>query len=244
MKKKAIICWSGGKDCALALYEIAKDSNFDILSALTTVTEQYDRTSMHGIRTSLLKAQGRSMDLDIEVLPIAKDISEEQYERLMAQTLSKFSKRGVGYVVFGDIFLADLRKHRQEKLSAIGMKAVFPLWGTDTKDLARQFTELGFRAIVTCVDTAALPASYAAREYDSSFVSQLPTTVDPCGENGEFHTFVYDGPVFRECIPFVKGQSLLRENRFYYQDLLPYHKPTVDSSTKEPTEGQKQCASR
>ncbi len=221
MKIKAILTWSGGKDSALALHELAKTENYEVMSLLTTVTQEYDRTSMHGLRRVLLERQAESLGLALEKVYISKNSSNEEYESKMREVLAKYLTAGVSSVVFGDIFLEDVRKHREEKLSEIGMKAIFPIWKRDTTELARRFIDSGFKAVIICVDSNVLDKMFVGRVFDEQFLSELPATVDPCGENGEFHSFVYDGPIFGERILHTIGEVVLRENRFYYCDLIP-----------------------
>ena len=221
MKEKVILSWSGGKDSALALYELEKTESYEIAALLTTVTQGYDRISMHGVQRILLERQAESLGFPLEKVFISKDSSNEDYESKMREVLTKYVADGVSCVVFGDIFLEDLRRHREENLSKIGMKGIFPIWKRDSGELAHTFIDLGFAAIITCVDSDVLDKTFIGRAFDESFLSQLPSTVDPCGENGEFHSFVYDGPIFREPILHTKGEVVLRENRFYYCDLTP-----------------------
>lgn len=219
MKEKIIFSWSAGKDSALALYELQKDRRYEIATLLTTVTADYDRTSMHGVRRALLERQAHSLGLPLEKVLISKNTTNEEYESKMRAFLEKYAAAGISFVAFGDVFLEDLKKYREEKLSSIGMKGVFPIWKRDTTELAHTFISLGFKAIITCVDTNVLDGKFVGRTFDKELLSELPSTVDPCGENGEFHTFVYDGPIFREPILFEKGDIVLRDNRFYYCDL-------------------------
>jgi uncharacterized protein (TIGR00290 family) len=221
-KKKAIVSWSGGKDSALALHEFLKNKDYEISALLTTVTEGYDRTSMHGVRRVLLEEQINSLGFSLEKVFISKNTSNEEYESKMRDTLQKYKNAGISSVVFGDIFLEDLRKYREKKLSRAGMDAIFPIWKRDTTELARTFIKLGFKAIVTCVDSKLLDGKFAGRIFDEEFLSELPSSVDPCGENGEFHSFVYDGPIFQKGIGYKKGEVVLRDKRFYYCDLIPY----------------------
>jgi len=220
MKKKAILSWSGGKDSALALYEIQKNQGYEIISLLTTFTKDYDRVSLHGTRRILLERQAESIGLPLHKIFIPKKASSEEYEQKMKKSLVKFQESGVSEVIFGDIFLEDLRKFREEKLSQVGMRAAFPIWKKDTRKLAHQFVELGFKAIVTCVDTKILANKFAGRTIDEQLLAELPPAVDSCGENGEFHSFVSEGPIFRETIPYKLGKAVLRENRFFYFDLI------------------------
>ena len=219
--QKVLFSWSTGKDCALALYRLQQKGELEISALLTTVTEEYDRVSIHGVNEILLDQQVNAIGLELKKLFIPKKCSNEDYECLMRQMLEKYSEKGVSATVFGDIFLEDLRKYRTEKLSLVNMDALFPLWGRDTNELAEEFIALGFKAIVTCVDTKFLDKKFAGRQFDRKFLSELPDSVDPCGENGEFHTFAYDGPIFSEPIPYKKGRIVLREERFSYCDLVP-----------------------
>ncbi|MEJ2735481.1 MAG: diphthine--ammonia ligase [Anaerolineae bacterium] len=220
MKNAALLAWSGGKDSALALYEVSRSQGVDIVALLTTVTEGYERISMHGVRRDLLVAQARALGYPLEEVRIPQQCTNEIYKERMRQALEKYQQAGVDQTVFGDLYLEDIRAYREERMSRIGMRAIFPLWGKNTAELARQFVQWGFRAIVVCVDTQALDAAYAGREYDEAFLKDLPEGVDPCGENGEFHTFVYAGPVFHRPIQVERGQIVMREDRFCYCDLV------------------------
>lgn len=223
-KKKAIVAWSGGKESALALHEFQKNGDYEILALLTTVTKDYDRISMHGVRRILLEEQASSLGFPLEKVFISKNTSNEEYESKMREALERYQIAGVSYVVFGDVFLEDVRKYREEKLSKIGMKGIFPIWKRDTSKLAHAFINLGFKSIITCVDSNCLGKTFVGRAFDERFLSELPSGVDPCGENGEFHSFVYDGPIFQKRISYKKGEIVLRDNRFYYCDLIPVRK--------------------
>jgi len=214
------MCWSSGKDSALALHEL-KRTGFDVVGLLTTVTEGYDRISMHGVRRELLKAQVESISLPLAEVWISRDASEDSYRREMRSVLESYVRQGVLAAAFGDVFLADIRAYRERNLAQVGMQALFPLWQQDTRQLALRFVELGFEAIVTCVDTCQLDASFAGRHYDRAFLADLPEGVDPCGENGEFHTFVYAGPVFSQPLAVAAGQTVLRDNRFMFCEVTP-----------------------
>jgi uncharacterized protein (TIGR00290 family) len=220
IKNAAILAWSGGKDSALALYELTRRQNIEIVALLTTVTEGYDRISMHGVRRKLLVEQARALGYPLEEVAIPQQCTDEIYEQRMQQALEKYHRAGVVQAAFGDLFLEDVRAYREERLARIGMRGLFPLWGRNTAEVARQFVQLGFRAIVVCVDTQALDRAYAGCEVDEAFLKDLPAEVDPCGENGEFHTFVYAGPVFRRPIQVERGEKVLRDDRFYYCDLV------------------------
>ncbi len=221
MGSKALFSWSGGKDSALALYEVLGTRSRDIASLITTVTGEYDRISMHGVRSLLLEMQADSLGIALEKVIIPRNASNEAYETSLEKALLKYKGSGVDSVIYGDIFLEEIRKYREEQLGRLGLGCVFPIWGRDSLSLARTFIEAGFKAVVVCVDSTLLDGEFAGREFDRDFITGLPPEIDPCGENGEFHTFVYDGPIFRESVEFVKGEIVLRDGRFYYCDLLP-----------------------
>ena len=229
-KQKVILSWSGGKDSALAFHELAKTQKYEIAALLTTISADYDRISMHGVQRILLEQQAESIGLPLEKVFISKNISNEEYESKMRNVMLKYLKAGISAVVFGDVFLEDLRKHRQGNLSKVGLEAIFPIWKKDTTKLAHEFIDLGFKAVVTCVDSNVLDKTFIGKNFDSKFLSRLLDTVDPCGENGEFHSFVYDGPIFKKAIPHTTGEIVLRENRFYYCDLIP--QIPADKNTK------------
>ena len=220
MREKVVVAWSGGKDSALALYEIVESGKYEVVELLTTVTRDYDRISIHGVRRVLLEQQAKALGFPLDVKFISKGASNEEYEIELLKALKGQRNGGVSSVVFGDIFLEDILKYRERILAKAKMNGVFPLWKKDTQVLARRFIDLGFRAVITSVDSNVLRKEFAGREYDAQFLSDLPAGVDPCGENGEFHSFVYDGPVFREKVSFKKGECVLRENRFYCCDFI------------------------
>lgn len=219
MKEKAIVSWSGGKDSALALYDAQRD--FEIVALLTTVTEVYDRISVHGVRTSLLECQAQALNCDLEKVNISPTCSNEEYETKMRAALDGYRKAGVFFVICGDIFLEDVRRYREEKLFTAGLKGVFPLWKRDTTELAHRFMTLGFKAILCCVDTSVLDQEFAGQPFDQETLARLPPTVDACGENGEFHSFVFDGPNMAKQVEYRVGERVLRDNRFCYCDLIP-----------------------
>jgi uncharacterized protein (TIGR00290 family) len=222
MTQNVLFCWSGGKDSAFALSEILNSSNrYSVVTLLTTVTEDYDRISMHGVRTALLEEQSTALNLPLQKVLITKDSTNDEFELKMRDVLQGFKNRGVSDVVFGDIFLEDLRKYREDNMAKLDMNAIFPLWKKDTKLLAQSFIDSGFKAIITCVDTKVLDDSFAGREFNNQLLSDLPSSVDPCGENGEFHTFVYAGPIFEKQISVTRGEVVLRDERFCFCDLLP-----------------------
>ena len=221
MGTKAIMSWSGGKDSTMALYEIRRAGGYQIEGLLTTITRDYDRVCMHGVRTILLEQQAAALGLPLEKIYLDANGSQEAYEAKMRTYLATCRERGIRAVIFGDLFLEDVRHYRERNLAQAGMESVFPLWGQDTRALAERFLHTGFQAIITCVDLQALPRAFVGRRYDHAFLADLPPEADPCGERGEFHSFVYDGPLFRSPVPFQTGCTVVRENRFAYVDLVP-----------------------
>lgn len=213
-----LLCWSGGKDSARSLYELRKDPGVRVVGLLTTLTTEFDRVSMHGIRRELVLAQARAAELPLAFAEIPNPCSNEAYEAAMERALAPWIAQGVRHVAFGDIFLEDLKRYREEKLARAGLTGVFPIFGRVTRELAREHVELGFGAVVTCLDPCVVPKSFAGRELDASFFAELPPNVDPCGENGEYHTFVHSGPIFREPIPFEVGATVERDG-FVFTDV-------------------------
>lgn len=211
MKKIALFNWSSGKDSALALYKILKDPEFETHCLLTSVSEQFQRVSMHGVRIELLKQQAKSIGLPLEIMQIPEMPTMEAYESVMENTLEKLKKQGVTHSVFGDIFLDDLRKYREDKLATMGLIGVFPLWKVPTHDLIQEFIALEFKTIVVCVNERYLDKSFVGRVIDQDFINDLPENVDVCGENGEFHTFTFDGPIFAKPIDFEVGEIVYRK---------------------------------
>jgi uncharacterized protein (TIGR00290 family) len=220
MREKVVVAWSGGKDSALSLYEILNSGSYEVLELLTTVAKDQDRISIHDVQRVLLERQAKALRIPLEELFILKGASDAEYEEALLKTFKRHRGNDVSSVVFGDLFLEDIRKYREHILAKAEMNGVFPLWKKDTEKLARTFINLGFKAVITSVDSHVLGKDFAGREFDEKFLSDLPAIVDPCGENGEFHTFVYDGPIFCEQVGFKKGELTLRDNRFCSCDLL------------------------
>ncbi|CAA9286538.1 MAG: COG2102: Predicted ATPases of PP-loop superfamily [uncultured Cytophagales bacterium] len=238
---KALFNWSGGKDSALALYHLLQEDAYTDVQLLTTAGEKSGRVSMHGVRTELVERQARALGLPLHLLRLPEPAPMPVYERIMAETLTAFRDRQYQCSVFGDIFLEDLRAFREKNLAQADMQGVFPLWGRDSRQLVSAFIELGFKAVVVCVNAKHLDASFAGRPLDYAFLRDLPPGVDPCGENGEYHSFVYDGPLFREPVRFTQGEKVFRryapapedddncfatppapfDTGFWYLDLLP-----------------------
>ncbi|MFK7049961.1 MULTISPECIES: diphthine--ammonia ligase [Flavobacterium] len=222
MKSKAIFNWSSGKDSALALYTILQTNEYEIVSLLTSVNKHYNRISMHGVRTELLEEQAKSIKIPLHKMEIPEMPTMEIYEKIMQTTLSDFKNKGVSYSIFGDIFLENLRSYRENKLKELNITAVFPLWKIDTTQLIHTFLDLGFKTIVTCVNEEYLDKSFVGRIIDSQFLNDLPENVDVCGENGEFHTFTFDGPIFSKPIEFEIGEIVYRS----------YKQPQSDNSNQ------------
>jgi uncharacterized protein (TIGR00290 family) len=220
-QRKVILSWSGGKDSAMAAYHLLSSKDYDLAGLLTTVTEGYDRISMHGVRRELLEKQAEALGLPLYKVMIPENCTNEIYEARMLEAWNGFKARGIRKIAFGDLFLEDLKRYRDEKLAAAGMTGVYPLWKRDTNELVRTFMSLGFKAILACVDTQAIDASFAGREIDESMLRDLPKTADPCGENGEFHSFVYAGPIFKKPIDCRTGERVMRTPRFNFCEILP-----------------------
>ncbi len=218
MPEPILMCWSGGKDSSMALRRALQDSSLKVEALLTTVTDGYDRISMHGVRRTLLEEQARRIGLPLEQVRILQHASNEHYEASMRERLLKYKARGVSRVIFGDLFLEDIRAYREKQLAQIGMCGVYPLWQLDTRKLAHQFIDDGFRAVLVCVDPNQLDPLFCGRDFDWPMLADLPVNVDPCGERGEFHTFVYGGPLFSQPMQIVKGEVVERDG-FWFCDL-------------------------
>lgn len=215
-----VFSWSAGKDSAFGLWTLLRDPAFEVRALLTTITEGYDRVSMSGVREELLDRQADGLGLPVIKVRIPPDCVNEVYEERMASTLASEDFLDVHHVAFADLYLEDVRAYREERLARVGKHGVFPLWGRDTAELAREMVEAGFRAIVVCLDPTTLDLSFAGRPFDLELLSDLPDGVDPCGENGEFHTFVWQAPMYREPIGCRSGEVVTRDG-FVFCDVLP-----------------------
>jgi uncharacterized protein (TIGR00290 family) len=216
----AWLAWSSGKDSAWALHTIRQSGEFEIVTLLTTVNQAYQRVAMHAVRESLVEAQAAAAGLPLIKVPIPAQCSNEVYEQAMGEAMARARAEGVFHVVFGDLFLEDIRAYRESRLAVWGMTPVFPLWRRDTRRLAEEMLAGGLSAYLTCVDPRKLDRTFAGRRFDAELLAALPTNVDPCGENGEFHTFANAGPIFREAIPVQTGEIVERDG-FIFGDLLP-----------------------
>lgn len=230
--------WSGGKDSALALYKILQQGQYKIDHLLTSVNAAHNRVSMHGVRRELLQAQAKSIGIPLTTIELPEQPGMSEYENAMLQKVAELKNAGCTQAIFGDIFLEDLKLYREQKLVSAGVECVFPLWKIDTTQLVHEFIDLGFKAIIVCVNEQHLDKSFCGRIIDNDFLNDLPATVDPCGENGEFHSFVFDGPVLKTPIAFAKGKIVRRtyatpkntedncgtaitDYGFYFCDLIP-----------------------
>ncbi|MEO0899974.1 MAG: ATP-binding protein [Bacteroidota bacterium] len=232
---KTYFSWSSGKDAAMALYALMQDSNYDVQQLITTVNGHYQRVSMHGLRNEMLDRQLASLGLPLRKISLPEQPNMEEYDAIMGKELESFVKEGVSHIAYGDIFLEDLKAYRDLELAKHNLQGVYPLWKQDSRTLIQEFIKLGFKAVIVCIKGEFLGESFLGREIDQSFLEDLPEHVDPCGENGEFHTFCYDGPIFSHPIRFRKGERVMRaykapsnsedENsssmRFWFQDLIP-----------------------
>lgn len=242
---KAFFNWSGGKDSALALYHAQKSGDYTIEKLLTNINGRHRRISMHGVREALLEQQAEAIGIPLQKILLPEQPSMQEYEEMMKQNLQHLKQENFTHAIFGDIFLADLKKYREEQLAGVGIRAVFPLWRRETKALLQEFIDLGFKTILVCIKASVLPKEFAGRIIDREFVKDLPEEVDACGENGEFHTFVYDGPIFSKPVNFKKGDVVYREYAapkasdcftapepamgFYFQELMPLNEEGVSN---------------
>ncbi|MEL6675372.1 MAG: ATP-binding protein [Bacteroidota bacterium] len=232
MAHKTYFSWSSGKDAALAFYHLSQDSQFRIDRLLTSVNDHHQRVSMHGLRIAMLEAQAQALGLPLQLLRLPEQPTMAEYDTLMDSTLANLQQAGYTHAGFGDIFLEDLKTYRDQQLQAHQIQGVYPLWKRNTTELVRELIDRGFKCVVICLKSALLSEDFLGREIDESFLQDLPPTVDPCGENGEFHTFCYDGPIFQHPVSFQLGERVYREYRnpdpdqeigmgFWFCDVLP-----------------------
>ena len=221
---KTCLNWSGGKDAALALSYLLDDADHEVVRLLTTVSAEYDRSTIHGVRRELYDDQSAAIGLPLQIVELPEEVTDEVYAERMAAAHRELAEAGIEAVAFGDINLEDVRSYREDRLAGVPVEGVWPIWGFDTAAVATEFIERGFAATVVCVDGAVLDESYAGRSFDRAFLADLPDDVDPAGENGEFHTFVTDGPIFDHPVSVVPGERVTRNARggtFHYFDLEP-----------------------
>ena len=220
MKRKALMSWSSGKDSAWAFHKLQQNPEIDIVGLFCTVNKEFDRVAMHGVRVELLQKQAKSIGLPLEIIEIPNPCSNSEYEKIMAQFVERVKIAKIEYFAFGDLFLEDIRNYREEKLQGSGIKPIFPIWGIPTDELSREMISNGLRTVITCINPKQIPKEFVGREFDESFLDSLPETIDPCGENGEFHSFVFDGPMFKEQIEITVGDIVHRDD-FIFADVLP-----------------------
>ena len=219
VRKRVLLSWSSGKDSAWALHMLRRRSDVDVVGLLTTINERFNRVAMHAVRTDLLRRQAESAGLPVRLISLPFPCGNEVYEERMRAAIGAAQADGIEGIAFGDLFLADVRQYRERMMEGTGIAPLFPLWGRPTAELAREMTAGGLRAQITCIDPRCLPASLAGKEYDLDFLKTLPAGVDPCGENGEFHSFAFDGPMFKRPVEFAIGETVERDG-FVFTDLL------------------------
>jgi uncharacterized protein (TIGR00290 family) len=220
MKKKILLAWSSGKDSAWALHVLRQQEQYQVAGLMTTINSAFDRVAMHSTRRALVEMQAEAAGLPLIAAPIPWPCSNAGYESAMKQVCDQALAQGITGIAFGDLFLTDVRAYRERQLQGTGLEPLFPIWGQPTRELAQEMVKTGLRAKLVCVDPKQLPASFVGRDFDQSLLDDLPPTVDPCGENGEFHSFVYDGPMFKQAIATRTGEKVERDG-FWFCDVLP-----------------------
>lgn len=220
--KRCALSWSSGKDSAWSLHLLRQDPAIDVVALITTINEQFDRVAMHAVRRELLELQAAAVGLPLWTVPLPWPCSNEQYEARMRDLCARALREGVEAIAFGDLYLADIRAYRENQLKPTGLEPLFPVWHLPTRELAHCMIQSGLRAKITCIDPKLLPREFAGRDFDISFLADLPPNIDPCGENGEFHSFVYDGPFFRAPLPIQVGEVVERDG-FVFADLTKTH---------------------
>lgn len=232
--KRVLLSWSSGKDSAWALHVLRQNSEYEIAGLLTTFNQEFDRVAIHGVRRQLVEQQADAAGLPLWTIPLPWPCSNEQYEALMAQACADAIQRGIDAIAFGDLFLEDIRAYREQQLSGTRLEPLFPLWKLPTRELAKEMFTAGLRAILTCVDTKKLSPGFAGRRFDENLLRERPEEIDPCGENGEFHTFAYAGPMFSREIGIALGEMVIRDG-FAFADLLPAAASDARLSSRSPT---------
>ena len=219
MKKRTLLSWSSGKDSAWSLHVLRQDPDIEVVGLVSTINEEFDRVAMHAVRVELLKRQAEAVDLPLHIIPLPNPCSNDIYESRMNDFIASIKKEGIEYMAFGDLYLEDIRAYRESRLKDTGITPLFPIWGIPTDELANTMVQSGLRAQITCVDPKKLDPAFAGREYNQSLIADLPDSVDPCGENGEFHSFCFAGPMFSQPIDITLGEIVEREG-FVFSDLL------------------------
>jgi uncharacterized protein (TIGR00290 family) len=229
MKKRTLLSWSSGKDIAWSLYVLRQQSDIDVVGLFSTVNQEAERVAMHAVRSELVQQQADSVGLPIQFIPIPYPCSNAEYDNIMAAFIAQVKEQGIDCIAFGDLYLEDIRKYREKNLEGTGITPIFPLWGKDTEMLSKEMVKHGLRAIVTCIDPRIMPSALAGKEYNTSFLELIPDNVDPCGENGEFHSFAFDGPMFKSAVNIVVGETVSRDG-LLFTDLLPGRNRTTACS--------------
>jgi uncharacterized protein (TIGR00290 family) len=220
IKKRTLLSWSGGKDSAWALQVLRQQEDIEVVGLFCTFNKKYERGAMHAVRNELIHRQAASVGLPLELIPIPDPCSDSEYKAIMADFIEGVKSMGIECIAFGDLFLEEIRSYREKSLAGTGITPLFPLWGIPTGELSKEMVSSGLRAKITCIDPKQLSAEFSGHEYDSSFLAQIPDSIDPCGEKGEFHSFAYDGPMFNDKVNICVGETVTRDG-FIFTDILP-----------------------
>jgi uncharacterized protein (TIGR00290 family) len=220
MKKKTLLSWSSGKDSAWALHILRQQQDLELIGLFCTFNKKFERGAMHAVRNELILQQAESIGLPLELIPIPYPCSDSEYKKIMGNFIKQTKKQDVDSIAFGDLYLEDIRSYREASLAGTGITPLFPLWGMPTDELSKEMVSSGLRAKITCIDPQYLAQEFAGHEYNSTFLKQIPESVDPCGEKGEFHSFAYDGPMFKSAVNICVGETVARDG-FVFTDLLP-----------------------
>ena len=220
MKKKTLLSWSSGKDSAWALHVLQQQQDIEVVGLFCTFNEKYKRGAMHAVRTELIIQQAERTGIPLHLIPIPDPCSDAAYKTIMESFIEEVKSEGIDSIAFGDLFLEDVRRYREDNLAGTGITPIFPLWKIPTDELSHQMINSGLRAVITCIDPKQLPGDFSGHEYNSTFLEKIPDTVDPCGEKGEFHSFAYDGPMFKGKVNICIGETITRDG-FVFTDVLP-----------------------
>lgn len=220
MKKKTLLSWSSGKDSAWALHVLRQQQDIEVVGLFCTFNKKYERVAMHAVRNELICQQAERVGLPLHLIPIPDPCSDSEYKAIMADFIEGVKSKGIKCIAFGDLFLEEVRSYREDSLADTGITPLFPLWGMPTNELSKEMVSSGLRAIITCIDPKQLSAEFSGHVYDSSFLTQIPDSIDPCGEKGEFHSFAYDGPMFKDKVNICVGETVTRDG-FIFTDILP-----------------------
>ncbi|WP_277673778.1 diphthine--ammonia ligase [Piscibacillus halophilus] len=215
-----MLSFSGGKDSVLALHRLLENEDYDVSYLLITMSEDYERSSIHGVREEIVDAQAKAIGLPVKKVYLPNPCPNEKYEQIMSKVMEEAIQDGMTHVAFGDIFLEDLKKYREQNLEGLSIQPIFPLWGCATPELMNEFIDLGYKTIITTIDSVKVPESNLGKIIDHKFLNELPNSIDPCGENGEFHTFVYDGPIFNHPVNIKVTDDVVKDQFYWYRDLV------------------------